>query len=490
MDPNEKEPLLSSNSSSKKVVIQVPEQPTDEDVESLAPLPQPNKPPTETAPAATGYTSGIYIMLFITFLASVCFSIVLPSIWPFLRDIMHAQYSSVGWAVAVNSAGSFLASPLFGGWSDRRGTREVLASTLILMIFVNVMYSLATNIWLLLAGRFIVGVAAANYAVAQTYLSYVTTQANRTKIMALNSAANVLGFIIGPAFALIFTTFSFEVSGIKVDAYTLPGYFSAVLSLFGLLSLVTLKEVSESQKKAKKPKASASGKYGGSGFYSGAGSVKDISQILQMRKKIPFIPVSVCLFSYFIYTCSFTVFETIGTPYTSYDFNWGVSQNSILYAALGFLCIISLVILQIFVKLFNDRILLIGTTTFMVAGFAVLFDYENHFVSLPRFCIAVGLVGAGYATAVAVLISIYSKVLEFLDQGMLMGWLSSSGSVARIIGPVFASNAFQYGGGRLVFGFMTGLTLLNLFVVMASYRVLAPKTVTTPQDASINKSNA
>jgi len=276
----------------------------------------------------------------------------------------------------------------------------------------------------------------------------------------------------------------------KENAYTLPGYFSAVLSLFGLLSLVTLKEVSESQKKAKKPKASASGKYGGSGFYSGAGSVKDISQILQMRKKIPFIPVSVCLLSYFIYTCSFTVFETIGTPYTSYDFNWGVSQNSILYAALGFLCIISLVILQIFVKLFNDRILLIGTTTFMVAGFAVLFDYENHFVSLPRFCIAVGLVGAGYATAVAVLISIYSKVLEFLDQGMLMGWLSSSGSVARIIGPVFASNAFQYGGGRLVFGFMTGLTLLNLFVVMASYRVLAPKTVTTPQDASINKSNA
>ncbi len=66
------------------------------------------------------------------------------------------------------------------------------------MIIGNVTYSLASNIWLLLAGRFIVGIAAANYAVAQTYLSYVTTQANRTKVMALNSAANVLGFIIGP----------------------------------------------------------------------------------------------------------------------------------------------------------------------------------------------------------------------------------------------------------------------------------------------------
>ena len=47
---------------------------------------------------------------------------------------MHAQKSYVGWACAANSAGSFLASPLFGTWADRRTTREVLAYTLILMV--------------------------------------------------------------------------------------------------------------------------------------------------------------------------------------------------------------------------------------------------------------------------------------------------------------------------------------------------------------------
>jgi len=296
-----------------------------------------------------------------------------------------------------------------------------------------------------------------------------------------------LGFIIGPAFALIFTTFSFNVSGIRVDAYTLPGYFSAILSLFGLLSLVTLKEVTDTQKKNKK--SSSSGKYGvGSGIYSG-GSVKDISQLLKMRNQIPKMPVFICLLAYFIYTCSFTVFETIGTPYSYDAFNWGVTQNSILYAVLGLLCILSLVILQIFVRFFNDRILVIGTTTLVVMGFSVLFDYQNHFVSLPRFIVAVALVGAGYATAVAVLISIYSKVLESLDQGMLMGWLSSSGSVARIIGPVFASNAFQYGGGRLVFGFMAGMTLAIWITLMFCYRVLAPKPTPTTE-ASINKPTA
>lgn len=72
---------------------------------------------------------------------------------------MHASENVVGWAVAVNSAGSFLASPLFGWWADRRSTREVLAVSLCVMVGGNIMYSLATNIWILLVGRFIVGVA-------------------------------------------------------------------------------------------------------------------------------------------------------------------------------------------------------------------------------------------------------------------------------------------------------------------------------------------
>jgi predicted MFS family arabinose efflux permease len=130
--------------------------------------------------------------------------------------------------------------------------------------------------------------------------------------------------------------------------------------------------------------------------------------------------------AYFLYTASFTVFETIGTPYTEDDFNWSVSENSILYAALGILCIFSLVILQIFVKFFQDRVLVVGATLLMVAGFLVLLDIENHLVSLPRFCIAVSLVSSGYATAVAVLISIYSKVLESLDQVCINNDLSNT----------------------------------------------------------------
>ncbi len=59
----------------------------------------------------------------------------------------------------------------------------------------------------------------------------------------------------------------------------------------------------------------------------------------------------------------------------------------------------------------------------------------------------------------------------------MMGWLSSSGSVARIIGPVVASYSLEYGGPRLVFFLMDGLVFVTLIALIASYKVLVPRVV-------------
>ena len=51
----------------------------------------------------------------------------------------------------------------------------------------------------------------------------------------------------------------------------------------------------------------------------------------------------------------------------------------------------------------------------------------------------------------------------------MMGWLSSSGSVARMIGPIVASYSLQYGGPRLVFGLMVIIMAVTLVVVGFRY---------------------
>jgi len=304
---------------------------------------------------------------------------------------------------------------------------------------------------------------------------------NRTKVMALNSAATVLGFIIGPAFALFSNFATIDFHGISINQYTLPGYISAALSIFSMLTLVALKEIPASYKKNKRHVSGSVSKYG-SGFYAGGGSIKDVSLILKMSKqqKVPMLPIAISLFCYFAYTTSFTVFETIGTPYTKEAYDWGVRQNSVMYIILGGVCVGALFILQVFVRFFNDRVLLVICTALSVAGFSTLFEPTlTGFVPQWRFWIGVSFCSASYSTSVAIIISIYSKLLENLDQGMMMGWLSSAGSIARIVGPVVASYSLQYGGssGFLVYIIMISMTGLTTLLTIVSYRLLEPKNI-------------
>lgn len=62
----------------------------------------------------------------------------------------------------------------------------------------------------------------------------------------------------------------------------------------------------------------------------------------------------------------------------------------------------------------------------------------------------------------------------------MMGWLSSSGSVARIAGPLVASYALEYdptgkGSGRLVFILMISLTAFCSLCCIVSYKILRPR---------------
>lgn len=75
----------------------------------------------------------------------------------------------------------------------------------------------------------------------------------------------------------------------------------------------------------------------------------------------------------------------------------------------------------------------------------------------------------------------------------MMGWLSSAGSMARIVGPVIAAGAMKYNEtGQLVFILMMGLMGVATAITCFSYRVLRPRSqqeadLTT---AKISKANS
>jgi len=554
--------------------------------------------PTEVLESAG--KKDIALMIFINFLSFVCFAIVLPSLWPFLKSFGVDQ-SWTGWAVAVNSGGTFLASPILGKWTDWRGVKEALFVSLVVMIGGNVMYAMSQNVWMLLVARFIVGCAAANYAPASAYLTYATHPNDRTTVMIANSAASILGFILGPAMATGLSALpAFEVSVFKGNDLTYPGWASVLLALFCLVFVPTVKHIrprkvtpdtdghagsEEEDGEAgrnhpflnpisedehllvlvpemdkRRPKSDvmyqireetlgeelvdeggptfamdsfsvyspvdshlispSSLLQDGEGVYSAKGALdpsalsqshiaaagletnpyvkpSDASMSARSLKQLtqpglPIWTVIVVLYLQFAFYNAFTVFETIGTPYTQHAYGWSVTTNGFLFAGIGGGCIVSLVILQVGAMLFQDRTLLLVCEVFMACGFGLLIQYPfDEYVELPRFLIGVGCASVGFSSACAVVISIFSKLLENVEQGVMMGWLSASGSLARVAGPLFSAYVLQYVGGGLVFLITASMLVLALLLTLIFFPHLKTShksdAAAAPEPAAVKK---
>ncbi len=63
----------------------------------------------------------------------------------------------------------------------------------------------------------------------------------------------------------------------------------------------------------------------------------------------------------------------------------------------------------------------------------------------------------------------------FLDtQGAKMGWLTAGGSLARMIGPVWATFAWHKGHSTLLFFGTAGIVTSALFIQLVFWRFLVP----------------
>eukprot|EP01129_Flabellula_baltica_P009626 TRINITY_DN3957_c0_g1_i2.p1 TRINITY_DN3957_c0_g1~~TRINITY_DN3957_c0_g1_i2.p1 ORF type:complete len:394 (-),score=75.14 TRINITY_DN3957_c0_g1_i2:326-1474(-) len=300
--------------------------------------------------------TSIFLMIFINFLSNVVFSIVLPSLPTFIgKLVLNGGYLN-GWAVAVNSLGTFIASPIFGLWADKRTFREVMGVSLVVMVAGNIWYAIAGDIYSLLAARFVVGIAAANYAPAGAYLSYASSKKERTTVMSLYSGSTILGFICGPSFSLLtslpFFQFTFKIGmyTFEFTDYTASGWVSAFFAFIGLICIVGFKEVKKTPERKKQIKASASMR-----------SFRSLTQV--SKTSIPTSAVIGCLFLTFCYTTAFTIFETTGPLYTAADpsLKWNILQNSELFLAISGISLASLIILQALLYIFPDFPLMMYT---------------------------------------------------------------------------------------------------------------------------------
>jgi len=176
--------------------------------------------------------SPLLIIFLTVFIDLIGFGIVLPLL-PIYSDTFGASGLIIGLIMASFSAMQFLFAPAWGRLSDRIGRRPVLlistagaAGSYALFGIGSGMTSASAALTVILLSRVVAGICGANITVAQACIADVTPVDQRSKRMGLIGMAFGLGFIFGPA-----------LGGISIQLFGTsgPGWVAAALCAANLL---------------------------------------------------------------------------------------------------------------------------------------------------------------------------------------------------------------------------------------------------------------
>jgi MFS family permease len=137
----------------------------------------------------------------------------------------------IGLVAASFPAAQLIGVPLMGALSDRYGRKPLLLISQLSTFVGFIVLALSNSLELVILSRVIDGLFGANLATAQAALSDISTDETRAQGLGITGAAFGLGFIFGPATALIMFEFTNDLS---MPAWTAAAYsmLSILLTLF------------------------------------------------------------------------------------------------------------------------------------------------------------------------------------------------------------------------------------------------------------------
>ncbi|KAM5158970.1 major facilitator superfamily domain-containing protein 8 isoform 1-T1 [Callospermophilus lateralis] len=468
----------------------------------------------------------IRILYLTMFLSSIGFSIVIMSIWPYLQKIdQTADASFLGWVIASFSIGQMVASPIFGLWSNHRPRKEPLVISIFISVAANCLYAYvhvpaSHNKYYMLAARGLVGFGAGNVAVVRSYIAGATSLQERTSSMANTSTCQALGFILGPVFQTCFALIgekgvTWDMIKLQIDMYTAPALLNAFVGVLNIILIITV---------LREHRVDDSGRQCKNINFEEA----RIDEVQDSQGNIDQVAVVATNVLFFVILFIFALFETILAPLTMDMYAWTQEQavlyNGIILAALGVEAVVIFMGVKLLSKKIGERAILLGGLIVVWVGFFILLPWGSQFpkiqwedlhnnsipdttfgeimigfwksareyhnerpvgcpveqawclytpvIHLAQFFTSAVLVGIGYPACNVISYTLYSKILGPKPQGVYMGWLTASGSGARILGPVFISHVYTYLGPRWAFSLVCVIVLLTITLLGAVYKRL------------------
>jgi MFS transporter, DHA1 family, tetracycline resistance protein len=381
------------------------------------------------------------LVIFLTvFIDLIGFGIIVPLI-PSYSEHLGARGVLIGVIFASFSLMQFIFAPIWGRLSDRYGRRPILlistagaAASYVLFARSTGLQNHTAAIWLMIVSRLFAGLCGGNITVAQAYIADITPPAERSKKMGLIGMAFGLGFILGPF-----------IGGVSLRHLgdTGPGWVAAGLCAANfLLALFILTESHKPDSAQAAPRP----------------------HLAQWAHTLTQPKVGFLVIAFFLATFCFSCFESTLPLLVGANFHLDFKSDATSASTIAYLFVYCGLIGALvqggaigrLVKKLGEPKLIVWSLVLTAASFVWIpflkggspFSWATlfHHDGLPWLwlLLALGLLSVGTSLTRPPLFGMLSNLTPSHEQGATIGVAQGAGSLARILGPVFATALLPY----------------------------------------------
>jgi MFS transporter, DHA1 family, tetracycline resistance protein len=384
------------------------------------------------------------LVIFLTvFIDLVGFGIVVPLV-PIYSRHYGAHGVTIGIIIASFSAMQFLFSPIWGRLSDRYGRRPILlistagaAASYVLFALSSGLQNTTAALSLMLISRIFAGICGGNITVAQAYIADITPPEQRTKKMGLIGMAFGLGFIFGPAIG----GFSLKHVGNSGPGWIAAGLCAANFLLALFILTESLKPSAELEPVPQRP------------------------HLDQWQHTLSRPRIGLLIVVFFLATFCFSCFESTLPLIVSDNFHLNIQADETSASTVAYLFVFCGLIgafvqggaIGRLVKKFGEPKLIAISLALTGVSMALLpfirgqaqlswgVLVKSEGTPWLLMLLALALLSIGTSVTRPPLFGMLSNLAGSHEQGATIGVAQSAGSLARILGPIFATSLLPLG---------------------------------------------
>jgi MFS transporter, DHA1 family, tetracycline resistance protein len=360
------------------------------------------------------------------------------SLLPLYAQRFDASPIEIGLLTALYTLMQLLFAPAWGRLSDRVGRRPVIMASLAGSAIASLTFGLAGALWLLFLARAVDGISGASYAAAQAYVADVTSAEERAHGMGLIGAAFGIGFVIGPALGALLA-----LADARLPFLVASGLAAANLAV----AYVRL------------PESLRPGAHG-----------ERRPRLAQLARALATPQLSPLVWVTFVGTFAFVGMETTFTLYGREKFGFSLAEAGGVFAFIGVVAaVVQGGLVGRLVRRHGERAVLLTGLVLTAAALAAIPAART----LWQLLVIMAVVAAASGLVFPTVTSIFSRRAGTEAQGGMLGLLASTGSLARLAGPVVATALFERVG--ISWPYLLGGALFGVCALIAA-RSMFPRT--------------